>query len=268
MMSPLFWQALLAGIGLTVLSGPLGVLTVWRRLAFLGDSLAHASILGVALGVLLQINMSIAVFVMVCAVAFLLMLLMIDRALPSDAILAVISYGALSAGLLLIGANDLPVQNYTNLLMGDILSVSRHEIAMIWGMALIVGVILKYIGDKLILIALDESLAKVEGIQTRTLNGLFCVLLALCIALGTKLVGALLMSALLIIPAASSRALSNTPERMWIASIVLGSLSVLLGLILSFFFDLPTGPAIVMMSVLFFILTRVAHDKIRSEDPR
>jgi len=254
-MSTLFWQALFAGVGLTFLSGPLGVITIWRRLAFLGDGLAHASILGVALGMLLNINISITIFVMVVAVALLLVFLLADRRLPSDTLLAIISYGALATGLLLVGANRLPTQSYTMMLMGDILSVTQRELVIIWAAAIFIGCVLKLYWEKLILISLDESLARVEGIAVRRLNILFCILLALCIALGTKWVGALLMSALLLIPAASSRALARTPEQMWAISVALGSLSVLLGLLASFFYDFPTGPAIVVASVLLFFVT-------------
>ena len=254
-MPDIFWQALCAGVGLTFLSGPLGVLTIWRRLAFLGDSLAHASILGVALGMLWQLNVSASIFVTVMAVALLLVWLLADRRVPSDTLLAVISSGALALGLLLVGMNTLSTQSYTTLLMGDILNVTRFEVISIWVAALVIGSVIKIFWERLIFISLDEALASVEGIAVRRLNALFCVLLALCIALGTKLVGVVLMSALLLIPAASSRILSNTPERMLFMSTVLGSFSILSGLLLSFYFDMPTGPAIVVVSVgLFFMM--------------
>jgi zinc transport system permease protein len=250
----LLW-AWLGGLMIAAIAGPLGSFMVWRRMAYFGDTLAHAALLGVALGLLLQVNISLAVVLVCLLLALLLSTLMHTRIIATDTLLGILSHGSLALGLVSLSIFDHQGVDLMGFLFGDLLAIGKQDltwIALACGLAL---VILVRLWRPLLAITVNEELAQVEGINVALMRTLLMLLVAVVIAVAMKVVGVLLITSLLIIPAAAARRLSSSPEQMAVLASLLGMLAVSGGLALSWFYDTPTGPSIVLIaSALFFVL--------------
>ena len=250
----LLW-AWLGGLMIAAIAGPLGSFMVWRRMAYFGDTLAHAALLGVALGLLLQVNISLAVVLVCLLLALLLSTLMRTRIIATDTLLGILSHASLSLGLVSLSIFDHQSIDLMGFLFGDLLAIGMQDltwIALSCGLAIVVLVPL---WRPLLAITVNEELAQVEGINVALMRTLLMLLVAVVIAVAMKVVGVLLITSLLIIPAAAARRLSNSPEQMAVLASLLGMLAVSGGLALSWFYDTPTGPSIVLIaSALFFVL--------------
>lgn len=246
---------LLAGIGVALVAGPLGSFIVWRRMAYFGDTLAHSALLGVAAGVFLQVSPLWAVLCSSVLLALLLVFLQRQKILADDTLLGILSHSALAAGLVAMSVlADTRVDLYA-FLFGDLLTAQWTDLAAIYIMAAVVLGVLIRLWQPLIFSTLDEGLARVEGVPTELLRAVLMVLIAVVIAFSMRVVGVLLITALLIIPAATARRLSKTPEGMAAGASVLGAGAVLLGLWGSFWLDTPAGPTIVLSASLMFFLS-------------
>lgn len=247
--------AVLCGIGVALVAGPLGAFMVWRRMAYFGDTLAHAALMGVAIGVMLDVQPLIAVLVSSLLLALLLVALQSQEQLANDTVLGILSHSTLALGL--VCASLLAEQRIDlwAILFGDLLTVTITDIGIVYGVATVVLLILWRCWSRLIFATLDENLARVEGLATNKLRLLLMSLIALVVALAMKVVGVLLITALLIIPAATSRRLSSSPEAMAIGASIIGALAVLVGLSGSFIWDIPAGPGIVLAASTFFALS-------------
>ncbi len=253
MLDDFFTRALLAGIGVAAVAGPLGCFVVWRRMAYFGDALAHGALLGVAVGFLLDMNGVFAVFIVSAIIALLLLLL--DQKLPvgSDALLGLLSHSALALGLVVLSFMTWLTFDLSGLLFGDILSVSVNDLAIIYGGSFVVLIILAMIWRPLFAQTVSPDLARAEGIKGAQANLIFILLFAGVIAITMKVVGVLLITALLLIPAATARRFAPGPESMAITASVIGMLSVVLGLFGSLEFDTPSGPSIVLAALMLFL---------------
>ena len=253
MLDDFFVRAIIAGLGLAAITGPLGCFVVWRRMAYFGDTLAHASLLGVALGLLLQVNVSIAVFVTAIAIALAMLALQKRNVLASDAILGLLSHGALAAGLLALSFMTWLRIDLMSLLFGDLLAVAKFDIALIYGGGGLVLALLVYFWRPLFAVTVNRELASAEGMDAKKYDILLMVMLAAVVAVAIKIVGVLLITAMLIIPAAAARRVSSGPVQMAIVSLLIGMVAVIAGLFASLQWDTPSGPSIVMAAVLLFI---------------
>ena len=202
-------SALLAGLGVAAVAGPLGSFVVWRRMAYFGDTLAHSSLLGVALGLWLSVEPGIAVTGVCLLLALALVALQNLRTLASDTLLGILSHSSLALGLVAIAIIPGARIDLDTLLFGDLLSVTRNEIATIWLTAIIVLALLWRYWRPLLAITVHEDLARVEGIPVMRIRALLMLALALTIAITMKVVGVLLITALLVIPAATARRLAG-----------------------------------------------------------
>jgi zinc transport system permease protein len=246
-------RAVLAGVGLAVVAGPLGCFVVWKRLSYFGDTLAHASLLGVALSLLFEVNVSLAVFA-VAALAALLMLLMQSRArLASDAVLGLLSHGALAAGLVALAFMTWIRFDMMGLLFGDLLSVSKEDLAIVYGGGAVLLAILVWLWRPLFAVTVHREIAGAEGVNVKAMDILFMLLLALVVAVSIKIVGVLLVTAMLIIPAAAARRVAGTPVAMAVGAAVIGCLSVVGGLFASLTWNTPSGPSIILVAVMIFV---------------
>lgn len=255
MLDDFFTRALVAGIGVAVVAGPLGCFVIWRRMAYFGDTLSHAALLGVALAVLLQTNTTLAVGGVSMLMALLLLLLRRKNTLSSDAILGLLSHSALALGLVCLSFMTWVNIDLQGLLFGDILSVTKLDIAMIFAGGGLVLAILISIWRKLFAATVSPDLAAGEGLNPDRAELIFMLLTAVVIAISLKIIGALLITALLIIPAAAARRLSGTPEQMAVLAACLGALSVILGLYASLNYDTPSGPSIVVAAMVLFVIS-------------
>ncbi len=254
--------ALLAGGGISLLPGPLGVFLVWRQMAFFGDTLAHSALLGVALGVLLQWNLTVTLLGVVVMVALLLSLQHRYR-LSSDTLLSILAQSQFALGLVLISLSEGVRVDLMGYLFGDILAVSRTDLLEIAVGVAVALPLLYRLWRPLLAVTVHEELAQVEGIPTTPVKIAYALLLALTVALAIKVVGILLITALLIIPAAAARYWSRTPEQMAALATLLSMVAVVLGLALSWQWDTPAGPSIVVSATLLFILSHAAPKKWR-----
>ncbi|WP_147125272.1 metal ABC transporter permease [Shimia ponticola] len=251
-------RAALAGLGVMIAAAPLGCFVVWRRMAYFGDAVSHAAILGVALSFGFQISIFAGVLVMAVGMALLLNLLS-SRGHSYDAALGVLAHSALAAGLVAVSLLGTVRIDLMAFLFGDILAVDRGELGVIWaGGAVVLGLILSR-WNALLTATLNPDLAHASGINPKRADLVITLALAITIAVALKVVGALLISALLIIPAATARVAARTPEAMAIIAAALGAVSVLGGLWVSFQLDTPTGPTIVCVAAGLFALGNIAQ---------
>ncbi len=257
MMDDFALRAMIVGLGVATVTGPLGCFVVWRRMAFFGGTLAHSALLGVALGFLLNIDVTIGIVAVGVSVALLLVVLERGKTLGSDTILGILAHGALALGLVVLAFMEDVRFDLTGFLFGDILAVSSTDI--IWvcgGGAMILGA-LAYIWRSLLAITVHRDLAFVEGVPVTRIKIAFVLLLALAVALAMKVVGILLVTSLIIIPAAVARRFARTPEQMAVSAVLVGWISVAAGIWGSFSADTPTGPTIVVAACILFAVSGV-----------
>ena len=256
MLDDFFTRALLAGIGVALVAGPLGCFIVWRRMAYFGDTMAHAALLGVALAFVLETNLILGVFVVGALTAVALVLLERRAALSSDALLGLLSHSTLAVGLVIVATLLVHLRiDLLSYLFGDILAVSRLDLLVIWlGGAVILGA-MAVIWRPLLAGTVNVDLAAAESMRPAQARLAFMLLLAGVIAIAMKIVGILLITALLIIPAATARRFATSPEAMAALAALAGILAVIAGLYGSLFFDTPSGPSIVVAALALFLFS-------------
>jgi len=255
-------RAFAAGIGLAFITGPLGCFIVWRRLSYFGDTIAHTALLGVVIAYALDFNIIIAVFVVSCLLALSLLFLQRRTNLPDDALLGLLAHSVLAIGLVLLGILSFIRIDLMGLLFGDILSVNVTDLLFVWIGGGIVLIVLILIWRPLFAGTVNLELAKAEGLNPDLANAIFTLLIASVIAISIKIVGILLITGLLIIPASASRNLSSTPIQMAIISSIIGVASVVLGIQTSMIWNTPTGPTILTITLGVFILTLLPLKKL------
>ena len=244
-------RALLAGLGVALATGPLGAFVVWRRMAYFGDATSHAAILGVALALAFQLPLTVGVLGVALAMALTVSTLA-AKGWAMDTTLGVLAHSALAFGLVAISFVPGVRTDLSAYLFGDILVVSRADLALIWGGAGVVLGLLIWRWQALLTATLSEELAHAAGLSPNRERLVLTVALAIVVAVALKVVGALLIAAMLIIPAAAARALSRTPEAMALIAVAIGGLAVALGLRLSLWQDTDAGPSIVASAAVIF----------------
>ena len=265
MLDDFFIRAVVGGTGVALLAGPLGCFIVWRRLAYFGDTLSHSALLGVAMALLLNMNITLTVFVISVAVSMLLILLQRRASLSSDALLGLLAHATLAVGLVVLAFMTWVRVDLMGFLFGDILAITAGDIAIIWGGGLVVLVLVSFIWKPLLASTVSYDIAVAEGLRPDLANFLFMVLMAGVIAISMKIVGVLLITALLIIPAATARRFSGNPEIMAVMASILGAASVWLGLEGSLKWDTPAGPSIVVAALAFFIISVMPLPKFKRQ---
>lgn len=244
-------RATLAGVGVALAAGPLGCFVVWRRMAYFGEATAHAAILGVALALALSLPMLPAIIAAALIMALTVSALS-GRGYAMDTLLGVMAHTALAAGLVAVALIGDTRLDLTAFLFGDILAVDQTDLAVIWGGAAAVLGLIWWRWSALLTATLNPDLARASGVDPRREEMVLTLALALVVAVAIKVVGVLLIAALLVIPAAAARPLARTPEAMALIASAIGVASALAGLGASFRFDAPTGPSIVVCAALAF----------------
>lgn len=247
-------RAMAAGLGVALIAAPLGAFVVWRRMAYFGDTLAHASVLGVGLGLTLGLSENVSVVVLCLTLALILAALEHGRGLASDTLLGILAHLSLSLGVIVIALQESARVDLMGFLFGDILAISNADLLSIWASALLALGVLFYIWRPLLAITVHEELARVEGVPVARVRLLFMLLMAAVVAMAMKVVGALLITSLLIVPAAAARRFASSPERMALMAAGLGCLAVVGGLLASLRWDTPAGPSIVVAAGSLFAL--------------
>lgn len=256
MLDDFILRAVLAGLGIAVICGVMGCFVVWRRMAYFGDSLAHSALLGIAIGLATGIGMSISIFIVSITFAMLLLWLQHRGVLATDTLLGILAHGALSSAMVLISLLGIPVDLHA-FLFGDVLTVTNLDLGLIGlGIIIVVGAMVYY-WEKLVLMTISADLAKAEGVNTFALQMLFLILMTITVAVSVRIVGVLLITSMLIIPAATARQLVTGPQAMAMGAIAVGILSVILGVIVSINLDTPTGPSMVSCLAGLFAIVMV-----------
>jgi zinc transport system permease protein len=251
-MDEFLFRALLAGLAVALVTGSLGTFVVWRRMAYFGDTLSHSALLGVSLGVLFDINLNLAITLVCLLLALGLVALQNQRKLASDTLLGILAHSALALGLVAISFAENVRIDLMGYLFGDILAVGIGDLLWIGIGAVIALALLLWLWRPLLAMTVHEELAQVEGVNVARTRLLFMLLIALVIATAMKVIGVLLITSLLIIPAATARHYVRTPEQMAVLAAVIGMLAVSGGLFGSYRWDLPAGPAIVVTAAALF----------------
>jgi zinc transport system permease protein len=249
-------RAALAGVGLSLATGPLGSFVVWRRMAYFGDATSHAAILGVALALASDLPVTFGTLVVALAMAVTVSTLA-ARGWAMDTTLGVLAHSALAFGLVAVSFVPGARTDLSAWLFGDILAVSRMDLAFVWGGAALVAGLLVWRWQALLTATLNEDLAHASGLNPTRERLVLTLALAVVVAVAIKVVGALLIAAMLIIPAAAARGLSRTPEAMAVLATGIGAASALVGLQLSLWQDTPAGPSIIAAASVLFALSAV-----------
>lgn len=247
---------LLAGLATALLAGPLGCFVVWQRMAYFGESLSHSALLGVAIALWLNLSPTPVVIgvgaLLACALAYLQQ----TSRLGSDTLLGILAHTLLAAGLVLLSTLPNLRVNIEAMLFGDLLSVAAADVYLLGGLLAVAALALKLLWQPLIAMTLHQELAQAEGIKVNRVRLSLMLLMALTVACAMKVVGVLLITALLVIPAATAQRLAKSPEQMALGAAAAGSLAVIGGLSLSWQTNSPVGPAIILLAGAMFFLAQ------------
>ncbi len=247
-----------AGLAIALVAGPVGCFVVWRRMAYFGDSLAHAALLGVGVGLMLDLNLSLTVLAVCLLSVPLILLLTNSQHVADDTALGILSHASLAIGITSVSLAAGGSLDLSSFLFGDILALSEAEVATVIAMCIAVGVVLAKFWRQLVYVTIHFELASVEGVPSRRLEVMLMLLIAVLVAVGMQVVGALLIGSLLIIPAAAAGLLAGNPERMAWVSALFASAAIVGGLAMSWFIDTPAGPSAVVVATGIFAVAKLA----------
>ena len=253
MSEPFILRALAAGIGVAIIAGTIGCFVVWRRMAYFGDSLAHSALLGIALGLATGLGTNIATIIVCFAFALLLLWLQQKKVLATDTLLGILAHSALSIGIIVISTLEQRIDLHAYL-FGDILTVGIEELWWIYIGGAIVLILLLLNWESLVLMTIDEDLAIAENVRVFLMHLLLMLLMTIVVAVSIRVVGILLITSMLIIPAATAKQLARSPEAMAITASILGMIAVIGGIYASIQFDTPSSPSIVATATVLFIV--------------
>ena len=248
---------IIAGLLIATTVGPIGCFVVWQRMTFFGDTLAHSTLLGIAFSLFFSLPVEVGSLSICLILSLILFLLKRNSLIPTDTLLGILSHSSLALGIVAIHLTDLPV-NVSALLFGDILSVGVSDLVWIALVACTSLTALFLHWRDLITVSINRDIASSQGVKTFRIELLLTLIIGLVVAIGIKIVGSLLLTALMIIPAATARYYAKTPELMAIISTAIASGSVIIGIMLSYWIDIPTGPSIVINCFFCFIAAK-AH---------
>ena len=250
-------RALIGGIGVAIISGPLGCLVVWQRMAYFGATLSHAALLGIALGFFLEINLTLSILLICIGISIPLVAMDKVKQLNSDTMLGILAHSTLALGILVLAMMPTLRVDLMGYLFGDILTIGWSDITLIYLSGIAVFTVLAFIWRPLLALIVQRDLALVDGVNEQRIKLLFLILLSIAVAITMQVAGILLIVSLLIIPAAAARRRSTSPEQMALYSGLIGVLSIAAGLWMSLQFDTPAGPSIVVVASLIFLLSNL-----------
>lgn len=253
-MADFIWYALIAGLCLALVAGPLGSFVVWRRMSYFGDTLAHSALLGIALGLLLDLNLQLSIVLVCVMTAVILASMSHQLTVATDTLLGILAHTALATGVVLLALSGSAQVSLEAYLFGELLTISTPDLLLIVAVSAIVLAVLLGFWNQFLSFTVHEELASIEGVDVKKLRYLLVILIAVTTAAALKIVGVLLITSLLIIPPAAARQLARGPEQMALLASLIGSLSVMGGLFAAFAADTPVGPSIVVTAASIFLI--------------
>ncbi|HUO98985.1 MAG TPA: metal ABC transporter permease [Rhizomicrobium sp.] len=256
------WRAALGAGLLAAACGPIGCFVLWKRLAYVGESVAHIGLLGAAVGLLIGVNVVVGTAALAIAAA-LIMARVPDRTIPAGTYVGIVGHIGLALGFIVLATMETVRADLLGYLFGDVLALTGTDLVWIAAVSLAVLAATALLWRPLLRTAAGGPIAAAEGRESATVQTAFLVLVAVLVAFGLKVVGALLIVALLIIPPAAARPLSRTPEAMAGLAAFFGALAAPLGLAAAYFADAPAGPCIVLAAGGLFALASTAGRFVR-----
>ncbi|MDA9817946.1 metal ABC transporter permease [Flavobacteriaceae bacterium] len=257
-MDEIIIKAICAGVGISLITGLLGCFVVWKKMSYFGDSIAHCSLLGIALGLVFSINANISILIVATIFAILLTYLQHKGGLSTDTLLGIFSHGGLAAGMILISfVSNQEHFDLHEFLFGDILKVNMMEIYYIYIVCAIIFGFMHFYWKKLIILTINTDLAEAQGIKKFKYQLILVFLMMLTVVVSIKIVGLLLVTSMFIIPSATARSISNSPSSMAILSILIAIISVISGILASYYLHSPSGPSIVISAIGIFIIIAI-----------
>ena len=247
-----FLFSLISGIFVGGVAGYLGSLMLTKRMALVGDALGHVALPGMGLALLFGIDVFFGAFAFLLLGIFLIWIFEVKTSLPTEALVGVVFVASLAIGFLIV-----PEPELLEALFGNILNVSLQGLVFSVILSVLIFLVVRKIYSGMVLANISDDLARSEGIKTKRQNLIYLLSIAAMVALGVKIVGSLLVGALVIIPAAAARNISKNLKQYYLASIVLGILSCFLGMMLFKWTDLPAGPLIILTATFFFLLSLI-----------
>ena len=254
-------RAILAAIGISIIAGSLGCFVIWKRMSYFSESISHSALLGVSLGLASGLGIHFGLVLVGTLFALLIVVLQERKFLSNDAILGIFSHIALSLGIVVLALVGGANMDYFSLLFGDILSITNRDIVWVYSVLIVIVALLSIFWQRLLLLTLNEDLAKAEGVKHTFYQLLFMLMIALAVSVSVQIVGVLLITSLLIIPPAIAKVFARTPSQMVFKSILVSILAVIIGLSGSMYYDLATGPAIVIALGILFVLSQLVASK-------
>lgn len=249
---------------MVLVAAPMGCLMVWQRLAFLADTLGHASILGVALGLILNLQPIIGVLAVILLIMFIIRQSTGNPLALSESVLAIIAHSGLASGILLLSLSGNTNISLEAILFGDLLAISVNDLVFITLTVIILVFLLWQHWDSFVAVSISPEIAQAEGIEVSQVQLILYLMIALLIAVMMKVMGVLLIGAMLVIPVNAARFFSKGPEQMLVFSLGFGALSLCGGMLMSWHFDLQTGPSIVVMATIWLLASLVLHKWIKT----
>ncbi|CAL4043151.1 zinc ABC transporter permease subunit ZnuB [Buchnera aphidicola] len=255
-MTELLFPGWLAGILLTLATGPLGSFIVWRRMSAFGDTLSHSSLLGLSVGVLFNINSFYMILFFLLLISSFIVLLEHISFLSLDTILGIISHSALSLGMIILSImSEKKRISIANYFFGNLLKVNDVDLMIIVSVIIVISFFLIFYWREILFLTINPELAIVDGINIAKIRLIFILMTTLVIAISIKFIGSLVVTALLIIPSSTARRFATSPENMAMLASCIGMLGVTIGMGIAIFFDIPTSPSIVLFLSFFFLLS-------------
>lgn len=248
-------RSVIAGLIMVAIAAPMGCLMVWQRLAFLSDTLGHAAVMGVGLGLLLEVTPVFGVLAVALLIVYSLNRVNSLNSALSETTLAIISHTGLAGGIILVGLLPAQSVNLEAILFGDLLATTRADLVRLLITTVVLLLLLLHHWRSFVAVSVSREIAQAEGIQVRKVQFLMYIMIALLVAVMMKVMGVLLIAAMLVIPTTSARLFSRSPEQMVAVSALYGLAALAGGIGSSFQFDWQTGPAIAVSATLLLLAT-------------
>ena len=255
-------NALIAIVLLCPLFAILGTMIVNNKMAFFSDALGHSALTGIAIGMIFGISNNIAMVIFAIIFSILLNLVKHKTTYGADTIISVFSSIAIALGLAILASVG-NFNKYSSYLIGDILGISQEEIVYLTIAFVIILLVWSFLFNKIHTISINTSIAKSKGINVLLIDNIFVISIAIIVMLSIKWIGILLINSLLILPAASSRNIAKNMRQYHLFAIIISLISGIAGVLVSYYVNIPTGPAIVILSGIIYFITFILKNKVK-----
>ena len=255
---PFMQRAIICGLFVSVCAALLGVSLVLKRYSMIGDGLSHVGFGALAIASALNAAPTLVALPIVIIFAFLLLRISENSTIKGDSAIAILSSGSLAAGVIIVSVTKGMNANLSNYLFGSILAMEKTDVYLSVTLSVVVILLFIFFYHKIFAVTFDETFAKATGLKAGLYNGIIAALIAVTIVIGMKMMGSLLISSLIIFPALSAMRICKTFLKVVLLSAVFSVICFIIGITLSFFFDLPTGATIVIINILMFAFSSLA----------